>query len=83
MPLTLGYAPKHEHETLVALKDGRKHKPRLRDVLETFPPSETSTEREISTSSTSNTEPEQKSEPEPKTTPLASLARNFFFSEHR
>jgi hypothetical protein len=88
MPLTLDYGPEHEPDDISSPSKG---KPDQKTSTSLAPKDEP--ELENSVSSTPKSEPEPKPEPEPepepepkpkpKTTPLASLARSFFFSEGR
>ena len=92
IPLTSDYGP-DEHEPSPSPAPENKHEPALTHEFEN---SSTASKNEPKGDNnqipqTSEPEPESKSEPEqepeqepkPKTTPLASLARSFFFSEHR
>jgi hypothetical protein len=81
MPLTLDYGPEPEPETSLATKD--EHKPGVENGLETSSPSTDEPEPELESSLAPETEPEPEPEGKPETTPLASLARSFFFSESR
>jgi hypothetical protein len=85
MPLTLNYGPEHEPETSSPSKGELDHETSNSLAPKDEPELENSASPTLDTEPEPEPEPEQKPDPEPKpkTTPLASLARAFSFSEGR
>jgi hypothetical protein len=85
MPLTLNYGPEHEPETSSPSKGELDHETSNSLAPKDEPELENSASPTLNTEPEPEPEPEQKPDPEPKpkTTPLASLARAFSFSEGR